>query len=191
VTGNEWTRRHLAKLIIAGLCVIVVAVYLTDRRTIRALQAELGEREQATQRIRDEYETKLATLRAEQAERARADASGAAAGGLLGMLMSAPALARPYDQESFREIVRALGIDAEQQRKIVTILDQFTAARRDVVVKAAQAGSSVSAAPHADAMRQRQRDTLAQLRQTLNQAQYAELLRRGYDQTLGLREAPR
>jgi hypothetical protein len=40
-------------------------------------------------------------------------------------------------------------------------------------------------------MRRLQRDTLAQLRQTLNPAQYAELLRRGYDQTLGLREAPR
>jgi ABC-type Fe2+-enterobactin transport system substrate-binding protein len=191
VTGSEWTRRHLAKLVIAGLCVALIAVYATDRRTIQRLRAELGEREQAAQRLRDEYETKLATLRAEQAERARADASGAAGAGLLGMLLSAPALARPYDQESFREIVRTLGIEAEQERRIVTILDQFTAARREVVVRATQAGSSVSAAPHADAMRRLQRDTLAQLRQTLNPAQYAELLRRGYDQTLGLREAPR
>jgi hypothetical protein len=190
VTGTEWTRRHLAKLVIAGLCVALLAVYATDRRTIQRLHAELGDREQAAQRLRDEYETKLATLRAEQAERARADASGAGAG-LLGMLLSAPALARPYDQESFREIVRTLGIEAEQERRIVTILDQFTTARREVVVRATQAGSSVSAAPHADAMRRLQRDTLAQLRQTLNPSQYTELLRRGYDQTLGLREAPR
>jgi hypothetical protein len=190
VTSAGWTWRHPTTLVIVVLCVALVALYVIDRRTIRNLRAELQAQQQAAQQARDEYETKLATLRAAQAEQARADGPGGAVG-LLGMLLSAPHLAKPYTQESFREIVRTLAIDEEQHRRIVTVLDQVTAARRDVAIRAAKAGSSVSAAPHADAMRHLQRETLAQLKHVLKPEQYAELLRRGYDQTLGLREAPR
>jgi hypothetical protein len=183
--------RHLSKLVIAGLCVTLVALYVVDRRTIQALRAELRARDEAAQRARDDYETKLATLRAEQAERARDPGGPAVGSSLLGQLLNSPALARPQQQESFREIVRTLGLDAVQRGRIETILGEFATTRRDIAARAERAGASIADAPHAEAMRRLRRAALGRVQQALEPGQYAEFLRLGYDRDLGLRELAR
>lgn len=155
------------------------------------MRTQVQSLEASAQKARDEYETKLATLRAEQAARSR-DAGGPTVGGsLLGQLLASPTLAKPHHGESFREAVRTLGLDASQEARIRTILDEFAAARRDVVGRAERAGSSVAAPPHAEAMQRLQRETLGRVQQTLTPAQYTEFVRQGYDRDLGLRAAPR
>jgi hypothetical protein len=182
--------RRLSTWVIALLAVSLVLLYVLDQRTIRELREQVRTVETSAQKARDEYETKLATLRAEHAARAREGSGAAPTGGLLGLLMNSPALARPHHEDSFREVVKNLGLDAAQHARVTTILDEFTAARRDVVVAAERAGASVAEAPHAEAMRRLQRDTLGRLQQVLKPAQYTEFLRLGYDRSLGLRAPP-
>lgn len=178
--------RHLTRVAIVLLCVALASLYVVDRRTMRELQERIRALESSAQQVRDEYETKLATLRAEHSARTRDQAGPAAGGSLLGLLLNSPILAKPHYQESFREVVQTLGLDPEQHARVNTVLDEFTTARREIVLRAAASGASVAQAPHADAMRRLQRDTLGRLRQVMKPAQYAEFLRLGYDRSLGL-----
>jgi hypothetical protein len=168
----------------------MITVYVLDQRTIRGLREQVRALESSAQRARDDHETKLATLRAEVAARSRDQAGPVAGGGLLSLLLRSPVLAQPHRQESFREVVTGLGLDFEQRARVSAALDEFTAARRDIVGRAERAGASVAETPHADAMQRLQRDTLARLQRVLKPAQYAEFLRRGYDRAFGLRAAP-
>ena len=179
--------RHLAWLVAAVLAVALVALYAADRRQIGRLEARVSALEVASERARDEYETRLATLRAEQA---RARPEGPPAGGLLARLLSSQSFMEPQKQEVFRDMVRAIGLDGDQEALMGAVLRDLAGERRDIAARVDSEGRPLAGSPHAEALRRAQAAAVERVRKILTAEQYAAFARRGYDRSLGLSAPP-
>jgi hypothetical protein len=179
--------RSLSWLLAAVLAAALVALYAVDRRQIGHLEARVSALEVASERARDEYETRLATLRAQQA---RARPEGPPSGGLLAGLLSSPSFMEPQKQQVFRDMVRAVGLDGDQEGRVGAVLRDLAAERRDIAARLDAEGRPLAGSPHADALRRAQAAAVERVRKILTPEQYADFARRGYDRSLGLSAPP-
>ena len=178
--------KYAAWLVIVVLASAVVYLSLGSRRTIDLLEDRIRSLETANAQMRDHYETRIAQLRAEQADRKAATPRGPASD-LIGRLLTTPQAGQPYRQELMRRIVTTLGLAPAQEAGLKSVVEEFVRARRQVFERAVGDRRSVVEAPYLDMLNGARRTALDTLAALLGAEQYQAFLRHDYDRQLGLR----
>jgi len=180
--------KYLQPVIIALLFLAFGITYANYKRKVESLTGKITSLEAALTETKDECETKIAYLKAAQAQR-EAGPSSLLRGenppdGLIGVLSRQSAKKR---EETVREMSETLGLGADQERRVTEILDDFREEKKVINEKASIEKFPFFDSRYLDMINNARSDAMGKIRTVLGDDLYKKMIGKGYDLRLGLR----
>lgn len=180
--------KHLQTLLILILAVALGALYVSSRRSEDSLKRTIISLESKIRQSDDECETKIAYLKAGQVRKAQElqplSQAEKPLGELIGKISSESAKKR---DETVIEICGKLGLNADQERRFINILDDFRNAKRAIGARAKAEKKPLFDTRYLNMLNEARSETMEKIRTVLGEDLYKKMIEGGYDLRLDLR----
>ncbi len=158
---------------------------MANKSELAFLHQKIFELETILTKSSAECETRIAALKKEAQE--KAGKKGTKAGYTLGeLLRSINRIQQTAENDTLAEMGWTLNLEADQESRIVEILDDFKRRKHELLVRSGNE-KRPPAARRGEELNTARREAVGELRSVLSEEQYRRMIEHEYDQRLGLR----